>query len=66
MPQAQTAQSAAAESTANQNSDEPVRTYIPSPEPVVITNTTDVSPVNSAMARADAAEKLAMETLSMR
>ena len=66
VPQAQTAQSAAAESTANQNSDEPVRTYIPSPEPVVIANTTDVSPVNSAMARADAAEKLAMETLSMR
>lgn len=52
--------------TAETPSNEPVRTYIPSPEGVVITNNVDLSPVDKAMQRADAAEKLAMETLSMR
>ena len=50
----------------NQNPEEPVRTYVPSPEPVVIANNSDLSAVDQALKRADEAEKLAMETLSMR
>lgn len=48
------------------SSNEPVRTYIPSPEPVVLTNNVDLSEADRALMRADAAEKLALETLSMR
>ena len=48
-----------------EKNNEPVRTYIPSPEGVKITNQEDLSAANKAMQRADAAEKLAMETLKM-
>lgn len=47
-------------------SDEPVRTYIPSPEPFVSANNVDISAVDKALKRADEVEKIAMETLSMR
>lgn len=50
----------------NTSVDDPNRTYIPSPDPVVITNETDLSPVDKALKRADAAEQLAVQTLSMR
>ena len=67
VPAQTTQQQGTTQPTDNQQTpDEPVRTYIPSPEPVVLTNTTDMSPVDAAMKKADAAEKLAMETLAMR
>lgn len=43
----------------------PVRTYIPSPIGVQITQNEDVSMADAALKRADEAEKLAMETLKM-
>ena len=45
---------------------EPVRTYIPSPEGVKINNTEDTSSADEALRRAELAEKKAMETLGMR
>lgn len=68
IPSQQTAQvnNTESNSQAQSKNDEPVRTYIPSPEPVVISNNQDLTPVDSVMKRADAAEKLAMETLAMR
>ena len=45
---------------------EPVRTYIPSPEGVKISNTEDTSSADEALRRAELAEKKAMETLGMR
>lgn len=45
---------------------EPVRTYIPSPEGVKINNTEDTSSADEALRRADLAEKKALETLGMR
>lgn len=51
---------------ADESVDDPNRSYIPSPTPVVLTNNNDVSSVDKAMRRADAAEKLAIQTLSMR
>jgi len=48
-----------------QNSAEPVRTYVPSPTPVVL-QAPDTSKADAALMNADAAEKLARQTLSMR
>ena len=45
---------------------EPVRTYIPSPEGVKINNSEDTSSADAALRRADLAEQKALETLGMR
>ena len=44
---------------------EPVRTYIPSPQGVVVNNQTDTSAADAAMMRANNAEKIALQTLKM-
>ena len=44
---------------------EPVRTYIPSPEPAIFKGE-DMTAANQALARADLAEKQAMEVLAMK
>ena len=44
---------------------EPVRTYIPSPEPVQLKGP-DTSAIDAAIARSQAAEKLALDTLAMK
>ena len=48
------------------SADDPNRSYVPSSAPVTISNNYDPSQIDKAMKNADAAEKLAMETLSMR
>lgn len=45
---------------------EPVRTYIPSPEGVKINNAEDTSSADAALRRAELAEQKALETLGMR
>lgn len=45
---------------------EPVRTYIPSPEGVRINNAEDTSSADAALRRAELAEQKALETLGMR
>ena len=44
---------------------EPVRTYIPSPQGVVVNNQTDTSAADAAMLRANNAEQIALQTLKM-
>ena len=51
--------------TVNNNPQEPVRTYVPSPTPVIL-QAPDTSKADAALLNADAAEKLARQTLSMR
>lgn len=46
-------------------SDEPLRSYVPSPMGAQIMNNEDLSAADAAMQRADAAEKLALQTLKM-
>ena len=45
---------------------EPERSYVPSPMPAAINNSIDTSAADSAMQRADIAERMAMQTLAMR
>lgn len=45
---------------------EPVRTYIPSPEGVKVNNAEDTSSADAALRRAELAEQKALETLGMR
>ena len=51
----------------NQSNNEPVRTYIPSPMGVQLTNKTgeDLTAANDALHRADIAEQEALKTLKM-
>ena len=44
---------------------EPVRTYIPSPVGVQLTNKEDTAPVDDVLRRADLAEQQALQTLKM-
>ncbi|MBP3925269.1 hypothetical protein J6E39_08540 [bacterium] len=45
---------------------EPERSYVPSPMPASINNSIDTSAADSAMQRADIAERMAMQTLAMK
>lgn len=50
----------------NQKSQEPVRTYVPSPAGVILNNAEDATAADQAMRRADLAEQQALETLKMK
>lgn len=50
---------------ASNKPNEPVRTYIPSPQGVVVNKQTDTSTADAALMRANNAEQLALQTLKM-
>lgn len=50
---------------ASNKPNEPVRTYIPSPQGVVVNKQTDTSAADAALMRANNAEQLALQTLKM-
>ena len=52
-------------SNSENKSQEPVRTYIPSPVGVQIQNKEDLTAADAAMRRADLAEQQALQTLKM-
>ncbi len=61
---AQTISNTANNATLNKPT-EPIRTYIPSPQGVIVHNQTDTSAADAALMRANNAEQIALQTLKM-
>ena len=61
---AQTVSNTANNATLNKPT-EPIRTYIPSPQGVIVHNQTDTSAADAALMRANNAEQMALQTLKM-